>query len=149
MGVPVDLSMGLEKGLTASAGRRSWLSQLLILCERNLKQYTRRTDTIFMNFCATVLVAVFIGCGIWHVMGDTQADVAKIPPSLFFTCVTQGIFASLQCVNSFPSERAVMLRERQAGSYWVSSYFMAKVRRGKLLSHAPRVAGNIYRCTAV
>lgn len=34
----------------------------------------------------------------------------------------------LQTVNSFPSERALVLRERAAGTYYVSAYFMAKVR---------------------
>lgn len=29
-------------------------------------------------------------------------------------------------MNSFPSERALVLRERAAGTYYVSAYFMAK-----------------------
>ncbi|RYY86092.1 hypothetical protein EON63_06365 [archaeon] len=41
-------------------------------------------------------------------------------PSLFFICITQGIVGSLQSINSFPGERAIMLRERAAGTYKVS-----------------------------
>jgi len=40
--------------------------------------------------------------------------------------VCQGVLGSLQSINSFPSERAIMLRERSAGAYTVSSYFAAK-----------------------
>ena len=29
-------------------------------------------------------------------------------------------------MNTFPSERAIMLRERSAGAYYVSSYYTAK-----------------------
>ncbi len=44
------------------------------------------------------------------------------------TCayVCQGIFGSLLTINSFPSERVLVLRERAAGTYFVSAYFLAK-----------------------
>lgn len=41
--------------------------------------------------------------------------------------INQGIFASLQTINSFPSERALALRERAAGTYHVSAYVRAWV----------------------
>jgi ATP-binding cassette subfamily G (WHITE) protein 2 len=79
-----------------------------------------------LNFLMTCLIAVFIGGGIWFQQGNSQVDAGTILPSLFFQCVTQGIFGSLQVINTFPSERSVMLRERAAGTYYVSSYFLAK-----------------------
>ncbi len=39
----------------------------------------------------------------------------------------QGTFGALIVINSFPSERMLSLRERAAGSYHVSAYFLAKV----------------------
>ncbi len=38
----------------------------------------------------------------------------------------QGVFGALIQINSFPSERALSLRERAAGMYYASSYFLAK-----------------------
>lgn len=38
----------------------------------------------------------------------------------------QGIFGALSVINSFPAERILTLRERVAGSYYVSAYFLAK-----------------------
>jgi ATP-binding cassette subfamily G (WHITE) protein 2 len=63
---------------------------------------------------------------LWFQIGHDQDSVTKRVPSLFFSCVTQGIVASLQCIASFPAERAIILRERAAGSYFVSAYFAAK-----------------------
>jgi ATP-binding cassette, subfamily G (WHITE), member 2 len=126
--VPVNLSLGADKGhFFNSANRaRTWLQQFTILFQRNLQQYLRNSDIIFMNFVVTVLIAIFIGRGLWYQIGTGQDSIPLRVPSLFFTCITQGILGSLQAINSFPSERAIMLRERQAGTYQVSAYFMAK-----------------------
>lgn len=49
-------------------------------------------------------------------------------------CVNQGVVAGLMVINSFPSERLLMLRERAAGTYFASSYFLAKIFVDTLLS---------------
>jgi ATP-binding cassette subfamily G (WHITE) protein 2 len=124
--VPVNLSLGMDKHAFVIIGKRNWFSQFRILAERNFQQYFRNKDIIFMNFAVTILLAVFVGRGLWYQIGTGQDSIPKRVPSLFFTCVTQGIVGSLVSINSFPSERAIMLRERQAGTYQVSSYFLAK-----------------------
>jgi ATP-binding cassette subfamily G (WHITE) protein 2 len=126
--VPVDLSLGMDKTFYTSNGIAfdSWVSQFIILSKRSFQQYYRRQDIILMNFAITVIIAFFISYGIWRDIGTTQSSVASRVPSLFFASVTQGIVASLQCISSFPKERAIMLRERAAGAYFVSSYFAAK-----------------------
>jgi len=45
---------------------------------------------------------------------------------LFFCCINQGIFGAMIVINSFPGERVLILRERAAGTYNASSYFVAK-----------------------
>jgi ATP-binding cassette subfamily G (WHITE) protein 2 len=52
---------------------------------------------------------------------------------LFFCVINQGIFAALVVINSFPSERLLVLRERAAGTYYASAYFLAKVTAEVLL----------------
>jgi ATP-binding cassette subfamily G (WHITE) protein 2 len=124
--VPVDLSLGLDKALFSSELATSWFKEFIVLCERNIKQYIRRPDMILMNLVGTVIIAIFIGCGAWHFIGTAQGSIRLRTPSLFFCCVSQGIAASLQSINSFPGERAIMLRERASGTYQTSSYFMAR-----------------------
>ena len=127
--VPVNLSFGFDKPSISREGASSWMAQFLILFQRNMQQYWRRKDIILMSFVVTVVLALFIGLGVWHNIGTDQLSIKKRVPSLFFACVTQGIVAALQSINSFPAERAVMLRERSAGTYYVSSYFMAKTAK--------------------
>lgn len=125
--VPVNLSLGIEKFNFADfAQARSVLFQTSVLCRRGFKQQMRNWDTWLMGVASAVIIAFFISGGIWFQLGTDQASVTKILPALFFTCVNQGIVASLQCINSFPGERAIMLRERQSGAYTTMSYFLAK-----------------------
>lgn len=124
--VPIDLTLGLDKPLFVNEKGISWFTQLTILLRRNIQTYLRRYDIIFMNLLVTLILATFVSQGIWKSIGTSQKSIATRAPSLFFACVTQGIVASLQNVNNFPSERALVLRERAAGSYNVSAYFMAR-----------------------
>eukprot|EP01035_Chromulina_nebulosa_P021369 gene21369-27686_t len=119
--VPVNLSLGHEKGAFSTATQRSWISQYEILCRRNFMQYMRRKDIIAFNVVTTVVLSCFVSLGIWRNIGTTQVSVNTRVPSLFFACVTQGILSSLQTINSFPKERAVMLRERAADTYAATS----------------------------
>lgn len=59
-------------------------------------------------------------------IGTTQTSTTRRQPVLFFCCINQGIFGSLLTINSFPAERVLVLRERAAGTYFVSAYFLAK-----------------------
>jgi hypothetical protein len=124
--VPVNLSLGIEKSLDTKQAVRSWFAQFCILFHRNWYQYIRNYDTILITLVVAILLAVFTGGGIWRSIGHDARSVPLRVPALFFICVTQGIVGSLQSVNSFPGERAIMLRERQAGAYQTSSYFAAK-----------------------
>lgn len=38
----------------------------------------------------------------------------------------QGLFGAIQVINSFPGERVLVLRERAAGTYCTSAYFLSK-----------------------
>ena len=124
--VPIDLSLGLDKPVFQFEDGATWFQQFEILFRRNLQTYFRRYDIIFMNLAVTLILSFFISSGIWKNIGTSQSSIANRAPSLFFACVTQGIVASLQNVNNFPGERALVLRERAAGTYNVSSYFMAR-----------------------
>ena len=128
MHIPIDLQMGnsLTQFHASPLALQSWFRQFTILFQRCMMQYLRRIDLILMNLILTIIIAVFVSCGIWHQIGTNQSSVAVRTPSLFFASVTQGIVASLQTISSFPTERSIILRERAAGAYNVSAYFMAR-----------------------
>jgi ABC-type multidrug transport system ATPase subunit len=141
--VPIDLTLGEDKPALVGSGLVSWWTQFSVLFQRSIIQYTRRHTIIFMNLAVTLLLATFISQGIWRKIGTTQDSIPTRLPSLFFACVTQGVVASLQSVNNFPGERALMLRERQAGTYTVSAYFMAKTVTDMLTTLWPPI---IFTC---
>ena len=126
LAVPISLDYGC--GMDDFAARRvqPWPWQFLVLVHRNLKEKIRRWDDIVMNCTVTVIVAVFIGCGAWNNIGNYQESIVKRNSILFFTVIHQGVVSSLQGTYAFPMERALMLRERAAGTYYVSAYFLAK-----------------------
>jgi len=125
--VPIDLTLGSNLLFESKEfSFNGWWIEFCTLFRRSGMQYLRRTDIIFMNLIVTIVISVFVSCGIWNHIGNDQASIATRVPSLFFASVTQGIVASLQCISSFPAERAIILRERAAGAYHVSAYFLAK-----------------------
>jgi len=71
-------------------------------------------------------MAVLIGTAFLQI-GTTQRSTVRRQPVLFFCVINQGIFAALIVINSFPSERLLVLRERAAGTYHASAYFLSKI----------------------
>lgn len=124
--VPVDLESGLDKAEFNKKLTQNWLFQFLVLSHRCFRERFRRWDTILMNIIVTCVVGTFIGEGAWNNIGNSQAAVSKVNPILFFCVIHQGVLSSLQGTYAFPAERALMLRERQAGTYYVSAYFFSK-----------------------
>ncbi len=100
-----------------------------------------------------------------HIRSQPYTFPLKVPPSnppiiMMFTIVfsttphhttlshliLQGIFGALMVINSFPAERTLSLRERAAGSYYVSAYFLAK-STAEMVFHA--FVPVIFTCTGV
>lgn len=103
-----------------------WHQQFLVLLHRCCKEQFRKRNVFFTQVAQSVVMALLIG-GVFFQIGTSQASTIKRQPVLFFCVVNQGVFGALKVVNSFPAERAIMLRERAVGMYYCSAYFMAKV----------------------
>jgi ABC-type multidrug transport system ATPase subunit/ABC-type multidrug transport system permease subunit len=106
--------------------RIGWLTQFSILFKRSLMITLRSKTTIFLQLVQAILMGLLVGAAFFHI-GHGQKSVTRRQPLLFFCVVNQGVFGALLVVNSFPSERAVVVRERMAGTFNVSAYFTAKV----------------------
>lgn len=92
----------------------------------------------------TCLVATFIGMGAWNNFGNSHAAAGKINDIMFFCVIHQGVVSSLQGTYAFPLERALMLRERSAGSYYVSAYFLSKANMDMLIQLVNPIIFSMY-----
>jgi ATP-binding cassette, subfamily G (WHITE), member 2 len=126
LAVPINMDFGLDMDDFAMRAVQPWIWQLIVLTHRNMMEKLRRWDIIAMNIFITIIVAVFISNGAWFQIGTLEASWLKRNPIMFFTVIHQGVVSSLQGTYAFPMERAIMLRERAAGAYYVSAYFLAK-----------------------
>lgn len=126
LAVPLCLDYGCGMDDFATRSVQPWLRQFLVLTHRNLKEKFRRWDIIAMNVLISTIIAVFISCGPWSNIGRYQESIVKRNGIIFFCTIHQGLVPSLQGTYAFPMERALMLRERAAGAYYVSAYFLAK-----------------------
>lgn len=103
-----------------------WRRQFAVLLERSFKEKARQRGVLLTQLAQSVTMAVLIGT-VFLQIGDTQTSTTRRQPVLFFCVINQGMFGALQMINSFPSERVLSLRERAAGTYHASAYFLAKV----------------------
>ena len=124
--VPLNLDFGVEMDDFSARAVQPWVWQLIVLTHRNMMEKIRRWDIVAMNIFITCIVATFIACGAWFQIGNGDDSIPKRNGILFFTVIHQGVVSSLQGTYAFPMERAIMLRERAAGAYYVSAYFLAK-----------------------
>lgn len=106
--------------------RTPWHHQFAVLTRRCMKDTFRNRTVIVAQVLQNIICAILIGF-VFYQIGEGQESVVKRRPVLFFCAINQGVFGALIVINSFPSERKIILRERAAGSYYVSAYYMAKI----------------------
>jgi ATP-binding cassette subfamily G (WHITE) protein 2 len=112
--------------------RTPWLRQFFVLSQRSVRDALRSRTTLIAQILQNIICAVLIGTVFYNIGSDQQSMIKRMPV-LFFCAINQGVFGALIVINSFPSERKIILRERAAGSYYVSAYYMAKIVAETLL----------------
>eukprot|EP01012_Entosiphon_sulcatum_P063488 TRINITY_DN90_c0_g2_i1.p1 TRINITY_DN90_c0_g2~~TRINITY_DN90_c0_g2_i1.p1 ORF type:complete len:610 (-),score=93.72 TRINITY_DN90_c0_g2_i1:132-1961(-) len=125
--LPVDNS-GIEmpaQPLNIDWTSLPWHRQWSVLARRAFKEYFRNRVMIVTQIIQSVIMGVLIGTAFLKI-GTSQTSTVRRQPVLFFCVINQGVFGALQVINSFPAERQLVLRERAAGTYNVSAYFLAK-----------------------
>lgn len=102
-----------------------WIRQFKILFLREFINNLRNYNGHIFNFLSSAIIGLIIG-GIFDNIGNNQKSIQLRFSVLFFTLISQGINASLQGTHTFPLEREIILRERAAGCYNISAYFLSK-----------------------
>eukprot|EP01111_Echinosteliopsis_oligospora_P006031 TRINITY_DN1997_c0_g2_i1.p1 TRINITY_DN1997_c0_g2~~TRINITY_DN1997_c0_g2_i1.p1 ORF type:complete len:623 (+),score=155.49 TRINITY_DN1997_c0_g2_i1:63-1931(+) len=117
---------------TRNYPRTPWFDQFKTLLKRSIKDSVRNRKLWVSQLIQTAIMAVLIGT-VFLQIGTSQTSTARRQPVLFFCVVNQGVFGALIVINTFPSERKIILRERAAGTYFSSAYFMAKIASDTVL----------------
>eukprot|EP01088_Endostelium_zonatum_P004077 TRINITY_DN1528_c0_g2_i3.p1 TRINITY_DN1528_c0_g2~~TRINITY_DN1528_c0_g2_i3.p1 ORF type:complete len:598 (-),score=116.75 TRINITY_DN1528_c0_g2_i3:57-1850(-) len=112
--------------------RAPWWIQFVFLTQRALRSNLRAYLILAAQFLQNIILAFLVG-GVFYQIGDDQGSIPKRNSVLFFIIVNQGVFASMILINSFPSERIVVLRERAGGMYCVSAYYLSKIIADSLI----------------
>ncbi|CAF4738286.1 unnamed protein product [Rotaria sp. Silwood1] len=144
--VEIDLNMGAHKRIAQMADvpkNPLWITQFFILLRRNFQEQFRSSQIILTSIIQTIIIAVLIGC-VFLQIGNGQSSTLRRNPVIFFCAINQGIFGALMAINSFPTERALSLRERASGTYYASAYFTAKVLADTLVQAPVPV---LFSCT--
>eukprot|EP00245_Coleochaete_scutata_P004681 TRINITY_DN1751_c0_g1_i1.p1 TRINITY_DN1751_c0_g1~~TRINITY_DN1751_c0_g1_i1.p1 ORF type:complete len:601 (+),score=90.96 TRINITY_DN1751_c0_g1_i1:314-2116(+) len=125
-GQVIDIAHHGNHGIDLSKKSIPYHKQFTILFRRCLKEQFRKPWLIVTQLAQNIITAVLIGT-VFLEIGHSQSSVTRRQPVLFFCVINQGMFGALQTINSFPAERILTLRERAAGTYYVSAYFLAKI----------------------
>jgi len=120
-----DLELGKDVPEPPPHDNISWIRQAGILFGRAFKSQTRQYDILIIQFLLSIIMGVLVGTSFLH-LGNSQKSVKTRQALLFFNCIHQGFFGAVMVINSFPGERALILRERAAGMYYASAYFVSK-----------------------
>ncbi|GAB4844815.1 ABC transporter G member 25 [Ancistrocladus abbreviatus] len=101
----------------------TWFDHFTILLHRSLKE--RRHESFNSLRILQVFAAAMLG-GImwWH--SDYRAIQDRLG-LIFFFSIFWGVFPSFNAVFAFPQDRAIFTKERAAGMYTLSPYFMARI----------------------
>merc|ERR1719331_2622492 len=107
----------------------SYFTQMKVICVRSIKE--RRferfsTDSLFTVFFMAVL------CGIlWWQAGrgaslDTYVGATDVAGLLFFLVTFQSFNILFSSIFTFPNEKTMLLKEREAGMYPISAFFFGR-----------------------
>jgi len=113
-----------KNGQQISKYNTSWGLQYRVLVHRSLKN-SRSAIFTPINLIKSCALGVVTGL-LWFDMEYTEARVFDRSSYFFFTMTFWVFDAMFQSFLTFPTERAVVLKERASGSYQLSAYFMGK-----------------------
>ncbi|TPX56692.1 hypothetical protein PhCBS80983_g04354 [Powellomyces hirtus] len=109
-----------------SIDRNSWMSEFLTLMNREWKNLSRHRPVIIADFVRTFVLIILIGFASFRLEADQRGLQNRI--GVLFVWPTNQMFVVLMPILTVvPLEKIIMMRERAAGSYRVSAFFVAKM----------------------
>jgi len=109
----------------SSCSRTTPPTEFGLLLRRAWKQQSRDVLPIAITFVQTVVVG-FLLAAIYSDMSSSYTPVQDELGILFFVCIFSAFGAMFQALNTFPTDRAVVNRERASKMYHVMPYYVAR-----------------------
>ncbi|GAB5354528.1 hypothetical protein AAMO2058_000126200 [Amorphochlora amoebiformis] len=103
----------------------SWTTQFKALLTR---AFIVKKHSAFDNvdMFQVVVIALIVGL-VWFRQGNSEDAIQDRFGLVFFIGVFWAFFPMFQSIMTFPTERAILLRERAQGAYRLSAYYTSKV----------------------
>jgi ABC-type multidrug transport system ATPase subunit len=102
----------------------SWISQIGSLCVRTMRQKLGRLlDVSQLQLLAAVTL---VSCLFWYKMEEAESTIRDRLGALFFFNLFWSYITMFWTLFAFPSERAVLNKDRASGAYRLSAYYTAK-----------------------
>jgi len=98
----------------------------VLLCWRSFASQSRNVPVIVIKIVFSIFFALIIG-GIYNHIGYSQTSIQNRTGALFFIVINQAFNNVIAVLNTFPSEKIIVNRERSGRAYNTLSYFFAKV----------------------
>ncbi|EWS75885.1 ABC-2 family transporter protein (macronuclear) [Tetrahymena thermophila SB210] len=110
--------------------RTNMFYQTTQIALRQVKILKRNPILLAARVIQSVVISFFIGLIYWQTPGPTdnptQRDIDSKNGLLYFQVIGAFMMALKPCILTFPSERAVFLREENSQLYTVGPYFLGK-----------------------
>lgn len=114
----------LNEGTEDKKFNTSWATQFRILLHRSLKNSSASILTP-LNLSKSVALGILTGL-LWFQVSHEERDLSDRHSFIFFS-ITYWVFdGTFTAIFTFPSERAIIFKERASGSYHLSAYFLSK-----------------------
>ena len=114
----------IEESERLGAYNQAWIFQVGYIMKRSLADSWRNPYLLRLQYVLIISAALVLG-GMFYQMDNTLAGAQNRSGLLFFICTLLTVI-TLPSIDTFFSERAVFFRERGAGYYSASAYFVAK-----------------------
>jgi len=107
----------------------SWPYQFAYLMQRQVKHLIRTPQTSVLVIFQSIFLSLFIG-SLYH--GTLDGPVSNVnqrvqnTQGVLFFCMVNLAFGQMQALLQFVGERKLFMKEKAAGMYQISAYYLAK-----------------------
>lgn len=115
---------GMDGEMVEKKFNTSWMTQFYILMHRSLKNSSSAILTP-LNFFKSIALAILTGL-LWFRMPNDELHFRDRASLLFFSNTYWIFDGTFTAIFTFPTERAIIFKERASGSYYLSAYFLSK-----------------------
>lgn len=106
--------------------RKGFALEFSILFQRVLRKFSRDIFASAVRLGQAIVFGILLGL-VWldSGRGNTVEDLRSLDGVMFFVPVNAAFDGGFSVIFDYPLERAVLMRERAAGSYRILSYYLA------------------------